>query len=99
VTIQRTISFQTDEHVYYTFSYEHDGKRMPIKTYEVSGLDATANMACAILNEKFAASFDREIADLSRYIVWQTKRVREWQPMPLLPLTVKKDNDGFTAFS
>jgi hypothetical protein len=44
-------------------------------------------------------SFDREIADLSRYIVWQTTRVREWKPMPLLPLTVKEDNNGFTAFS
>lgn len=51
--------------------------------------------ACTKLNAKYADYLDNERANLSRYIAFQTERVRVWAPAELLPVSMKKDKLGF----
>lgn len=41
---------------------------------------------CTWLNAKYAATFDAKIAGIKQYIAWQTKRVAEWKPEPLIEI-------------
>lgn len=41
----------------------------------------------AHLNAKRAAALVNDIAEIDRYIAWQEKRITEWKPAPLIPIT------------
>lgn len=45
-------------------------------------------------NETRANWLESEVKSLTRYIAWQTERVENWKPAPLLPVD-HKDKEGF----
>lgn len=51
--------------------------------------------ACTTQNALYAASIQRQINDLDRYITWQTHRVTNWTLTECLPNDAKKDKTGF----
>lgn len=50
---------------------------------------------CTAANRVYADWLEHEIDSLSRYIEWQTERVKAWKPAPLLPVDAKNDKLGF----